>query len=170
MWWYNGVTRTEKETTTMKTYVDRDDLRVGDEVLFCCGPDFITVIGIVEKVNKKSIKVRQTNDRYYWTRAAFGNYGGRKVGGEGFVHAVPCSKAGKFGAAVRFSSGQLDRMKDTARGAMMRRQAAVEALESLGMLTGYARRAKDAGCSEAEIRAEVDAILTKVLVAQDSSK
>lgn len=124
----------------MSYFENRDNLRIGDEVNFYePGDRGCYVIGIVEKINRKSIKVRQTNDSYRFTKAAFGHWGGNKVGGKDFQWTVVSNNLGQ--TILRWTERQKEAMHDSPRGIQMRRAARQAAYANLvADLKRYARQ------------------------------
>lgn len=97
-----------------KIKVNRSDLRLGDEV--CFTNKSADIVGVVEKINRKSIKVRQTNDDHRYTQAGWGHSGGRKYGGRGVRWSCVVGDDGSTNLC--FTDAFIDKMEGTSRGIM----------------------------------------------------
>lgn len=105
------------------TRLRSDSLRLNDEVEFSIGADKLAV-GRVEKINRKTVKVRQTNDASTRSNAAFGRPGGRRRGGIGTLWTISVANDGTCG--VDFTASHRAKVDETARGSNINRQQRLE--------------------------------------------
>lgn len=136
----------------MNEKLNRKDLRIGDEVYFY--NKGIRIVGTVEKVNRKSAKVYQTNDESRYSRPAFGHSGGRKMGGRGVVWTCGISNSGKTN--LRYTDAYAELLRGTARMTMAQRRVRHEAEEMIGV---YAREFLRLGGTHEELREAIEDIL-----------
>lgn len=128
----------------MYNTVKREHVRVGDEVWF--SNKGVRITGIVEKVNRKSIKVRQNNDACRYSQPAFGHRGGRKMGGQGALWT--CGVGDDGTTTLHFTTAQEEHLEGTARSAMLHKS---QRTEVEGMLEWYVKQYLGAGGDREEL-------------------
>lgn len=134
-------------------YRMQSDLRVGDEVKFRARGE-VTIVGVITKINRKTIKVEQTNAAYRYTKGGFGRRGGRKQGGRGCVWSTPVDDRGL--TRLQWTEEHCRRMEGTARAAQLNRCARND---DLNRIQYYIERAMAGGAQEEELLKHVQDVI-----------